>query len=555
MLFWNHLSTKMHKIRVLPVGDRAVLLDLADLDAALAIYQLLNSQVLPGVIAIVPAAKTILISFDRKKLRASQVRHWVDSAVGKIQSGTTTADDKQLTADSPLVEIPVKYDGQDLGQVAEYLGISTAELIKRHTGTEFIGAFAGFAPGFVYLANGDPCFTNIPRLPTPRTRVPASSIAVAGDFSAIYPKVSPGGWQLLGTTPERMWDLDRSNPALIKPGYRVRFYDLANSGRTYSLPAEPKKPHTNKTLSNYLEMVSPGVQTLVQDFGRPGLTSLGVSNSGALDRRAMSAANALVGNPLDYPVLENAMGGLHIKFHADVRIAITGAQTNVILSTESGVRIPAASNTPIRAAAGNILKLGPARAGMRFYIAVQGGFDMPSVLGSYATDILAGIGPEPLKRGDKLAVYHFDDQAESVAQKNDDQSALISSVITRKLPKPHQLINLDIIAGPRNDWFAESALRDLTEQQWQVSAQSNRVGLRLQSDRPLQRIKNSELPSEGTIAGAIQVPASGQPVLFLADHPLTGGYPVIAVLASKYLDLAGQIPINALLKFNLVEAD
>lgn len=146
----------MHKINVLPVGDSAVLVDLADLNSALALFQQLNSQQPSGVIELVPAAKTILISFDCEALKLYQLRAWIQAEYAKIQDNLAGNDEKSFAINSPLVEVPANYDGQDLGQVADYLGISTAELIERHTGTEFIAAFAGFAPGFVYLSNGDP---------------------------------------------------------------------------------------------------------------------------------------------------------------------------------------------------------------------------------------------------------------------------------------------------------------------------------------------------------------------------------------------------------------
>lgn len=546
---------------VLSVGDSAVLVDLDSLDSAMVLFQALNKNLIPGVFELVPAAKTILISFDNGLLGLQELKSWLSNIAAFINF----SDYDLFTNSADLVEIPVVYDGQDLNTVADFLNISVSELIDRHTGSEFIAAFAGFAPGFVYLSKGDPSFKNIPRLGTPRTRVPASSVALAGDFSAIYPKDSPGGWQLLGTTTESMWDLNRAKPALIRPGDRVRFQQLVDR-KTHILGVSPKKYEsnnvdTNAALGNYLEIISPGVQTLIQDYGRRGLTSLGVSNSGALDRLAMQTANLLVGNSEDTAVLENALGNLHLKFHCNTYIAIVGADTSVILTTESGMRIPAAANSAIRVSEGNILKLGSLRSGMRVYVAIKGGFAVKPILDSWATDILAGLGPEPLRKGDKLPLVGAKldriSQAQLGGAQASDRSNKLQTYLTeikqRKLPKAHEIIELDVILGPRNDWFTEQAIVRLTEQSWLVSSQSNRVGLRLNADLPLERRNHNELPSEGTVAGAIQVPASGQPVLFLADHPLTGGYPVIAVLASKYLDLAGQIPVGALLRFSLVQ--
>lgn len=558
-----------NKIRILPVADRAVLIDLPDLDSALALFQQLNADSLSGVTELVPAAKTILVSFDTDIVSAGHVSSWCLERYRQILAQQSVVHGSSALSQSELVEIPVQYDGEDLGSVAEYLGITVQELVERHTGTDFIGAFAGFAPGFVYLSNGDPIFTGIPRLETPRTRVPASSVAVAGDFSAIYPKVSPGGWRLLGTTPEQMWNLQRSRPALIQPGFRVRFRNLQASNKIYSLPnqsqvsnqteAETKarKTDSDKKISQneYVEIIAAGVQTLIQDYGRPGLTSMGVSASGALDKAAMSMANQLVGNPVSYPVLENALGGLQLRFHCPTMVAVTGAESSVRLTTSSGVRIPASANNSLRVDAGNILKLGGNRAGMRFYVAVRGGFALDSVLGSLATDTLAGVGPEPVRNGDKLPIYTKEQLVQDTSLTKPVLSLSNAKTAHRKLPAPGETAVLNIIPGPRDDWFKKNALQNLVRQKWQVTAQSNRVGLRLHSKNPIKRAINAELPSEGTVSGAIQVPASGQPVLFLADHPLTGGYPVIAVVVSQDIDLLGQIPIGAFIQFQLPDQD
>jgi len=161
------------------------------------------------------------------------------------------------------------------------------------------------------------------------------------------------------------------------------------------------------------------------------------------------------------------------------------------------------------------------------------------VLASAAFDTLAQVGPAPLRAGDRIGL---DPQART--------GSVALSATRRALPAPGETVTLDIIAGPRTDWFDDSAQRLLTTQVWQVTAQSNRIGLRLAGERALTRSRQQELPSEGTCAGAIQVPASGQPVLFLNDHPLTGGYPVIAAVAPHHLDLAGQIPPGCGIRFN-----
>ncbi|MET0494712.1 MAG: allophanate hydrolase subunit 1 [Actinoplanes sp.] len=193
-------------------GREAVLVEVDDLDAALSLYAALRAAGLPGVTDLVPAARTVLIRLDPALTSPAQVR--------KATAALHLDDTNQ--ADAGTVEIPVRYDGPDLPEVAAHIGVSPDEVITLHTGTTWTVAFAGFAPGFGYLTGGDPRL-EVPRRDSPRTRIPAGSVGLAGRYSGVYPSDSPGGWQLIGSTSERMWDLDRPEPALLVPGVRVTF--------------------------------------------------------------------------------------------------------------------------------------------------------------------------------------------------------------------------------------------------------------------------------------------------------------------------------------------
>ncbi|GAB1645462.1 5-oxoprolinase subunit B family protein [Krasilnikovia sp. MM14-A1259] len=196
----------------LPCGREAVLVEVDGLDEALALYAALRAAALPGVVDLVPAARTVLVCLDPDVTSPDAVR----AAVAGLPA------DQPATADAGTVEIAVRYDGPDLAEVAAYTGLSTDAVVAAHTGTEWTVAFAGFAPGFAYLTGGDPRL-EVPRRDTPRTRIPAGSVGLAGRFSGIYPADSPGGWRLVGRTGVRVWDLDRPRPALLVPGMRVRF--------------------------------------------------------------------------------------------------------------------------------------------------------------------------------------------------------------------------------------------------------------------------------------------------------------------------------------------
>jgi biotin-dependent carboxylase-like uncharacterized protein len=278
---------------------------------------------------------------------------------------------------------------------------------------------------------------------------------------------------------------------------------------------------------------------IFQDLGRFGQTGQGVSASGALDRGAFNAANRIVGNPVNSPCLELTLGGFSFKSTSRAVIGIAGAPCPITVKTADR-SFTAQTHVPVSLEPGDIVTLGQPPKGMRCYLAVRGGFDVEPVLGSYATDTLAVVGPESVTAGTTLPLK---------GEKTGLSSVSVDEAPAFDPPATGDIVTLDVVLGPRTDWFTQKGLDTLTGQLWQVTPQSNRVGIRLAGEVPMERRDSAELPSEGTATGAIQIPHSGQPVLFLADHPLTGGYPVIGAVAEYHLDLAGQIPVNAKIKF------
>lgn len=520
-------------MRFLPVNLDSILIELADLEETLTLFDSLQSEPIHGIEEVVPAARTLMVTFRRGAMTK-------EALIDNIRQRSLA---KRVRAAGKCIEIPVYYNGEDLEEVAQMMQISVDEVIRRHTESEYSVAFTGFAPGFAYLSGGDPSF-QIPRRKTPRTKIPAGAVALAGNFSAVYPQASPGGWQIIGITPSTMWDLSRAEPALLQPGYRVKF---VNHGRTPPVMVEaqtaaPEKQKRITQCDTYLKVLKTGMQTIFQDMGRPGKVGQGVSQSGALDRTSCKAANRVVGNPSDTGCLEVIYGGLSLEAHGDVVIAVTGADVLLTVKTKEGASWTASCWTPVHLADGDIVTLGNPVAGLRNYVAVRGGFDEALVLDSVATDTLAKVGPESLSVGDQLGVK----TTASLAAVSLNEAPAFT------FPTAEETVTLDVVLGPRTDWFSDDAVKLLRTQVWKVTPQSNRIGIRLAGDVPLQRVNHQELPSEGTSVGAIQVPASGQPVLFLADHPLTGGYPVIGAVATYHLDLAGQIPMGACVRFNPV---
>ena len=532
-------------MRFLPVNRQAILVELADLQQTLVLLASLQAQPIVGVQELVPAARTILVYFSPQRITSAAL---VQAIADRDLQGSVRRSDV-------LVEIPVHYNGEDLVEVAQILGISTDDVVRRHTGCEWSVAFTGFAPGFAYLTGGDAIF-NVPRRATPRTKVPAGAVALAGTFSAVYPQASPGGWQIIGVTDAVMWDLERDLPALLQPGYRVRFVDVAAAsdavvqedlGKNRS---KVKNECGGLAIENIalcaphaLKVNATGLLTVFQDLGRHGQAGQGVSASGAMDQAALKSANRLVGNASNLPALETVGGGLALQSVGENVVAVTGADAPLTITTAQGRRWAAASHSAVAMADGDTLTVGQPVTGARCYVAVRGGYLVAPVLGSAATDTLAHVGPPALQVSQLLAVKPAEHAVVSAPDLPPDN-----------LPAVGAEVVLDVELGPRTDWFTPEAVALLRSQRWQVSPQSNRVGLRLTGEVALARAITSELPSEGTPLGAIQVPASGQPVLFLADHPLTGGYPVIGCVAPHHLDLAGQIPVGAWIRFNPVRS-
>jgi biotin-dependent carboxylase-like uncharacterized protein len=292
------------------------------------------------------------------------------------------------------------------------------------------------------------------------------------------------------------------------------------------------------------EVLAPGPLTLVEDAGRPGLAHLGVPSSGAADRVAYAAANRLVGNRPGAAVLEVLLGGLVLRATGTVLVAVTGAPSTATIDRSAGVERrrghPMTSEQPsgcsFALSAGETLAITAPDRGLRNYLAVRGGFDVEPVLGSRSADLLSGLGPPPLQAGDLLPVG---DELESwPAAESIPPAPLMPTPPGRSDP-----VTLRLLRGPRDDWFSDAGWATLTEGTWRVGQDSNRVGVRIVGGTPLHRVPgfDGELPSEGMVAGAVQVPPDGQPVLFLRDHPVTGGYPVIGVLTAASVDALAQL--------------
>ena len=510
-------------------GDRAFVVDLGSLGAAMGLRAQLETNPPPGVSDVVAAASTVMVVAESPRYVASLIRH-VSSLDPATNAGTS----------GRLIDVPVVYDGDDLASLAGLVGQSVEALVNWHTSATWVAAFTGFAPGFVYLVSDSEL--SIPRRASPRTAVPRGSVGLADTYSAVYPRSSPGGWQLIGRTDLVLFDETTADPALIHPGDQVRFRrepapaSVAPSGRDARASVPPALDHGADVIC-----VHAGVSATIQDLGRAGHADLGVGPAGAMDRGALTRANRIVGNAPGCAALEVLGAGFAVRAVTDQVIAVTGAASRLVVrSPASGpgtTRVPVA-NAPFALLRGEELTIDRADTGTWSYVAFRGGIDAPAVLGSRSRDTHAGLGPEALASGEAIAIL----------------PASVSSVVADgrdSHPAPSGPVVLRVVSGPRDDWFAPESVERFFTQPWTVSNQFSRMACRLTGPR-LERVVADELQSEGLVRGSVQVPPEGQPLVFAADHPVTGGYPVIGVVVDADLDAAAQLRPGDSVRFSRV---
>lgn len=290
-----------------------------------------------------------------------------------------------------------------------------------------------------------------------------------------------------------------------------------------------------------LEVLKTDVLALIQDAGRPGFAHLGVTGSGAADRGAFDAANRLVGNMPGAACIETVFGGVVVRATATVLVAVTGAASSVVIDGDAGGTVHPTGFSLVVFAGQTVTVQAPER-GLRNYIAVRGGIDVEPELGSRSTDVLSGLGPAALRPGTVLPVGRAFGEWSA--------ADFFPREFVPVAPGP---VVLRLMRGPRDDWFGEPGWAALTTVRWRVGNSSNRVGVRLEGgvrgqgemhgESEVRRLPGfgADLRSEGMVPGAVQVPPNGQPVVFLRDHPTTGGYPVIGVLMTASIDALAQL--------------
>jgi len=546
----------------IPLGDRAFLLrwdeeiEAAELAAKAKAIENLS---LPWLLETVTANRSIAIYMKATSPAA------IHDAIREVFPLAGRQFVGEISGPPPReVELPVVYGGEhgpDLAECAIRSDMTAEQFAAKHSEAVYTVDAMGFAPGFPYMS-GLPDVLPQPRHASPRMKVPAGSVGIAGNRTGIYPTDSPGGWQIIGRTAVPLFRPDHDQPFLLAPGDRVKFVPV---GELAPIPEEADSGSASRDRDRpanaALTVLKPGLHTTIQDSGRAGWRSCGVSAGGAMDEVAMRMANLLVGNDEYAAVLELTLVGGRFYCNNDVLIAICGADLS---PSADGDPIP--MNRPVFLARGSELSFGPACSGCRAYVAVAGGIDVPDMLGSKSADTRAGFGGgfgRALAEGDAIGSRPYSPKSEVLLKKirtmakkiwgaPNWSAALPSASGSRQ--RGSRSVTLRLVPGAEWDDFTPVSRKTLLESFYRLEASSDRMGLRL-SGEGLSRNGREELSSHGVVPGTIQVPAGGQPIILGAGCQPTGGYPKIAHVITADWPILAQAAPGDRMSFEMVDLE
>jgi KipI family sensor histidine kinase inhibitor len=512
------------------LGDTAVVVTLAgEIGPELAgrvagVALALRREAQTGVVDVVPAFRTVTVVLAEESVpRQGEVAAWVRQV---MQTAVVAA-----VSTPREVEIPVCYggsEGPDLTELAAAKGLSEAEVVSLHSGDDYFVHAIGFAPGFPYLGGLPPALAT-PRRSTPRPLVPAGTVGIGGGQTGVYPFSTPGGWNLIGRTPARLFDADRPEPALLSVGDRVRFRPVSVA----DLPApEPKATAQRPSTGRGITVVRPGLHSSIQDLGRPGRRHEGITAGGAADAFSLRLLNQLVGNDEHAAGLEFTLVGPTLRFECDAVVAVGGAPTSALPRWQ-----------PTWVARGTTVDFGPVTAGCRGYLAVAGGIDVPVVLGGRGLHLRAGFGGGEgrlLAAGDSIALGAMGRDVTGGGWHLDE----------RMLPWHQESGVLRVLPDEDGTGFHAAAWTA----SYQVSAKSDRMGLRLIGPA-LTESKREERLSSAVVPGTIQVPPDGQPIILMVDAQTIGGYPRLGQVIAADLPKVAQLRPGQRVQFQPVDRD
>ena len=539
----------VEKSRILTAGDSAVAVEFGNeiseaVSARVRSLQLLIEQhPVKGFIECVPTYRSLMIHYDPRIVSYS-------SMIKELKSLETQAGDIELPAPE-VTEIPTCYGGEfgpDIETVSAHNGLSVDEVIQIHSSVEYLIYMIGFSPGFPYLGGMDPRIA-APRLESPRNKIPAGSVGIAGSQTGIYPIDSPGGWQLIGWTPVRLYDPHAKNPILLKAGNYLKFKPITKKeaeNAVSKMAADSEQNLSDVQAVNTAEpgfiVIKAGMLTTVQDAGRIGYQQYGVPVSGVMDNYAYRAANLLVGNEAEEAVLEVTLLGPEIEFSHEMVIAVTGGDLSPQLNKQD---LSMWQSHLVKA--GDRLSFKGMRNGCRSYIAFDGGLEVPQVMGSrstYTRGRIGGVEGRALKAGDRLRVRQADQKPDTLKDR------LISSV---QMPVSDPQI-IRVVPGPQDDAFTDEGISTFYRESYTVTNESDRMGCRLEGP-VIEHHSEADIISDGIAMGAVQVPGHGMPIIMMADRQTTGGYTKIATVISADLPKMAQMKPGSRITFQQITVE
>ncbi len=548
-------------MRVLPFGDRSFLIETADVAGAHRLADLIDrrrtvDQPVGAVDEVVVgyAVVVVVLGRDADLAGTEMCAAWLEELIERLNGIEGDSAQPESGARSPITHLlPVVFDGDDLDEVADLIGASRHRVVDLLVGAELEVAFVGFAPGFPYLTGLPPELAGLHRRHTPRTAVPAGSVAVAGGFASIYPRSTPGGWHLLGRTTEILFDPDVPPYSRVSPGDKVRFHAVDSptvgvhpatatpTANATTTTADPLHPVLAPDDGPALEVLDPGLLSIVEDAGRRGVAGLGVPASGAADPRALDLVNLLLGNEPGTAAIECTALGPTVRVVGDGHIAVVGVVKGAVDVRVDGRAVTDATVIPV--ADGQVVSVGRIRHGLRAYLGVAGGLLTPMLFGSRSSDVLAGLGAGPLRAGDRLVRGR---PGRVRGHLNMPAAPAVGTPVTlRVMPGPR----LSLGASPGH----KSALESLVSTVWDVAHHVDRIGVRLSATDGTVITGVPTGSSTPMVTGVVQLPPDGCPIILLPDHATVGGYPVVACVITADHPLLGQLTPGDQVAFVIVD--
>jgi KipI family sensor histidine kinase inhibitor len=494
--------------------------------AAVALARALMSSATPGLDDAIPGARTLFLEFDPHRLSSERLRREI------LSGGPPSAP----IGSERTVSIGVAYGGEmgpDLEDLARSGGLTPEEFSRRHSEGVYSVAFLGFAPGFAYLTGLDPAL-HARRLPAPRPRVPAGSVAIGGPYTGVYPFSTPGGWRLIGRSAIRLFDEEGEPPNLLRPGDRVRFEPMGRAELEklrQEIAEASSRSDTSPGGRPIFRIVKPGLFTSIQGAPRFGRGASGLPPGGAMDEAALASGNSRLANAIGAAALEITLVGPELEAIAEVRVCLRGD----VAAEQNGAAVERES--VLRLAPGDRLRCGPVQGAARAYLCVEGGVLVPGRLGL----------TRPLEAGQILMASRREGSARgSVDALRGEESEGIGGDAPAG---EEEKIPVRVVLDPRRERFFEpGAVEWFWASSFRVSSMSDRRGIRLEGP-PLPASGSCEMPPEGTALGTIQVPSGGQPILLGPDRPITGGYARLGTVISADWTRLARIPPGRTVRF------